>query len=306
MTFEKIDSKDIPHDTSEICLFVATRNNESIMPEFFRHYKNLGVDRFFVIDNMSVDGTVKFLLDQENTHVFRTDEPYRIKNQNWNRWANRLKKHTMGNWCVIVDSDEFLIYPYCETHTLKEFTSYLDKEGSTSVRGRLIDMYSSLPVKDAILKKGQNIFKVLSYFDYPCKKKNSPRMRAIKQTKKRKRGRRGRARMRGIRLNKTPLFKCTPNTIIKSGHHSIWHQKASQTVSCGILHFKYTAEYIFHLIIESKRQVYYGKASIKKKMLEVFRKNINFSFFCLKSKKYEDSKQLIDLGIIKMEGEYGH
>ena len=304
MAFEKIDSKNIPLDPSEICLFVATRNNEIIMPAFFKHYRGLGVDRFFVIDNMSTDGTVKFLLKQKSTHVFSTDEPYRKQGagqkNNWNRWANRLKKYVIGNWCVVADSDEFLIYPHCETHSLKEFTAYLDKEGSTAIRGRLMDMYSKYPVKDTIYKKGQDIFEVLPYFDYPCRRVKSPRVRAMKRIKG---GGRGKAL---VRLNKCPLFKCSPSTVIKSGHHTVGKVRISPTASAAVLHFKYTSDYLFHLTVESSRGVYYNNALIKRQMLKVFRKNPNFSFFFARSKKYQDSKQLLDLGFARMEGEYEH
>jgi hypothetical protein len=100
--FNRLDTKTIPNDPSEICLFVATKNNETIMPAFFQHYRSIGVDRFFVIDNMSEDGTIDFLLGEDQTHVFQTDAPYRVgkrgHSNNWNRWANELKEYTMGNW----------------------------------------------------------------------------------------------------------------------------------------------------------------------------------------------------------------
>jgi len=287
--FNRLDKNKILKDPSEICLFVATRNNETLMPAFFEHHRKIGVDRFFVIDNMSSDGTIDFLLKQENTHIFQTNAPYRVKqgkrSVNWNRWANELREYTMGNWCIVVDSDEFFIYTGYEDIGVKELVKHLDEEGSTGMRGYLIDMYSKCPVKDAIYKKGENIFDVLQYFDFPLDRKHNPRLRAMGNKK-------------AIRLNKYPLFKCSKTSVIGAGHHDIYGCKVSSTVRGGVLHFKFTSDYVDHLKVESARGVYYGKSKIKRRMLKKLSGNGEFSFYGDMSLKYINSEQLVELGIM--------
>src|SRR5689334_2342449 len=75
----RVDKKPVPAGKNEIRLFVAARNERLRFPYFLKYYRELGVDRFFVIDNGSTDGTVPLLTAEPDVHVFRTDAAFRFK-----------------------------------------------------------------------------------------------------------------------------------------------------------------------------------------------------------------------------------
>ncbi len=73
-----VDGKPIPDVSGEIRLLTKCRNESLRLPAFLRHYRQLGVHRFFVADNASTDGTTtEYLTQQPDVHVFRTDQSFR-------------------------------------------------------------------------------------------------------------------------------------------------------------------------------------------------------------------------------------
>jgi len=65
---------------------------------------------------------------QPDVSVWRTEASYKAAAFGM-RWCNDLlRRHGHGRWCVCVDPDEFLVYPYMETRSLPSLTSFLDEE----------------------------------------------------------------------------------------------------------------------------------------------------------------------------------
>lgn len=54
----------LPRHSHEILLFSKCRNESLRLPAFLRHYRNLGVNRFFIVDNESTDGSTEYLVTQ--------------------------------------------------------------------------------------------------------------------------------------------------------------------------------------------------------------------------------------------------
>lgn len=102
------DEKPAP---GEICLVAVVRNEADIAPAFLKHYRALGVDRFFIIDNDSDDGTRDLFTGHPDVSLFHTRESYR-ENLCGLNWANDVADHyCAGHWTVMVDADEFLVLP---------------------------------------------------------------------------------------------------------------------------------------------------------------------------------------------------
>jgi len=165
LKMKRIDSLSIPNSPDEIRLFTRVRNESLRLPYFIKYYKKMGVDRFFIIDNDSTDGTVPFLLSQKNTHVFRTKESYKkaIGGHNWLEIL--LSKYGKGHWCLVVDVDEILIYSHYEKVSIRDLCNYLDKEGSTALSCLLLDMYANKPIRLAQYNRGDNPLPSFPYFD---------------------------------------------------------------------------------------------------------------------------------------------
>ena len=58
-TIKNLGSRNLIPERKEIRLFAIMRNESLRLPYFLEYYKNLGVDRFFLIDNNSTDGSVQ-------------------------------------------------------------------------------------------------------------------------------------------------------------------------------------------------------------------------------------------------------
>jgi hypothetical protein len=93
---------------------------------FFQHYRAMGVDRFYIVDNESSDGTTEYLASQPDVHLFRTTDRYG-ESGSGTAWMNALlAEFGVGCWCVTVDIDELLIFPGSEQTPLRRLTAHLD------------------------------------------------------------------------------------------------------------------------------------------------------------------------------------
>ena len=163
---KRLDSRQILHVVGEIRAFVAVRNEKQRLSCFLKHYRDLGVDRFFFADNLSNDGTVDYLLGQSDCHVFSAPGSYFAENVEPPKWTNALANvFGDGYWCVTVDADELLVYPHSSTVKLKDFCAFLDRENSPAVAGPMIDMYGPGPVAATRFTEGKHFLDSCPYFD---------------------------------------------------------------------------------------------------------------------------------------------
>ena len=94
----------------------------------FQHYRAMGVDRFYIVDNESTDGTTDYLTTQPDLHLFRTKDSYSGSGSG-TAWMNTLlAEFGVGCWCVTVDIG-FLIFPGSEQVSLRTLTAHLDERG---------------------------------------------------------------------------------------------------------------------------------------------------------------------------------
>lgn len=159
----RLDSKEIISDTSEIRVVCKLRNELIRLPYFIDFYRKMGIDRFFFIDNGSTDGTTEYLLKQPDCHVFHTTDPFA---EGFVNWQNRvLDLYGTGHWCLVLDADEFFVYPHCEKLKLREFCNFLDKEGCAGLYTLMIDMYGKGNLSQAVYKSGTSPLDVCPYHD---------------------------------------------------------------------------------------------------------------------------------------------
>src|SRR5215470_1266946 len=105
----KIDARPIPQ-RRELRAFLAIRDEIARLPDVLRHHRELGIDRFFVVDNGSVDGSFEFLQDQPDVHVYRTMESYPASRLGLT-WMQELMDEYSTYWSLLIDADELFIYP---------------------------------------------------------------------------------------------------------------------------------------------------------------------------------------------------
>ena len=130
----RLDARPIPIRPDEIRCFATIRNEALRLPYFLDYHRGLGVDRFFVVDNASEDGSSEYLLSQDDVHVFFTDDSY-AASQCGVGWLNELlNTHAVGQWALTLDADELLVYPLSERVGVHRLTSFLDPVSSSRTR----------------------------------------------------------------------------------------------------------------------------------------------------------------------------
>ena len=95
----------------KILLFSCFRNERAFAPWFLDYYRALGVEWFFIVDNLSTDKTVEYLTAQKDVTVFASGDHY-LQTGSGARWVNELlRRYGEDNWCLHVDADEQLVLP---------------------------------------------------------------------------------------------------------------------------------------------------------------------------------------------------
>ncbi len=150
---------------SDLLLFCTVRNERSRLPYFLDYYRTIGIAHFLIVDNGSDDGTGAFLAAQPDVSAWSTTASYRRARYgtDWMNWL--LARHGHGHWCLTVDADEFLVYPFCDTRPLAALTDWLDAGGVRSFSAMLIDMYPKTPIGAEPCAEGRNPFEIAGWFD---------------------------------------------------------------------------------------------------------------------------------------------
>lgn len=119
--------------------------------------------RFFIVDNDSQDGTTKFLREQPGCCVFHTTGSYAATRAGLG-WLNPLiNQYGDGDWIILADADEILVYPHCEQANLTELCAWLDCRGYQGVFALLLDMYSNRSLHAVNYRRGENFLNACNW-----------------------------------------------------------------------------------------------------------------------------------------------
>lgn len=105
-----------------ILAFVTIRNEGVRLPYFLTHHRKLGVEHFLIVDNDSDDGSRDWLAGQADVSLWVTGHGYKQARfgLDWLTWLQR--RHGHGHWCLTLDADEIMVYPYWESRNLRALT----------------------------------------------------------------------------------------------------------------------------------------------------------------------------------------
>ena len=139
---ERRDGNLLPPAGDEIRLYTVVRNELWRLQWFVSYYRKLGVDRFFFVDNDSSDGSLAWLLEQPDVHVFHAGGSY-AEAASGTVWLNQLvREHSPSGWQLYVDVDEALVFADVENHGLRGLTEYMERKGHDLAAGQMVDMFS--------------------------------------------------------------------------------------------------------------------------------------------------------------------
>jgi hypothetical protein len=145
--------------------FATIRNEMARLPFFLDHYRRLGVGHFLIVDNASDDGSAAYLAAQPDVSVWTTKASYRLSRfgMDWLGWL--LWQYGHGHWCLTVDADELLTYPYADSRDLHDLTAHLTAKGHDSLGAIMLELYPKGPIADIRHKPGSDPLQVLQWFD---------------------------------------------------------------------------------------------------------------------------------------------
>jgi hypothetical protein len=299
-TFIARSQGDLTLKFSDIPLFCVERNEMVRLPFFLDYYRKLGVTKFIFIDNNSHDGSLEFLLQQPDCYVFWTNDSYNQSGHGLT-WLNYLINQSGilhdSQWYIIADVDEFLVYPNCEIRSLKTLIAYLNTTDAEAVPSFMLDMYP----KD-LENSYPNFLEEHIYFynNYQIfYQVESPYIQPSG----------------GIRSHifdehnsyyvKTALFKKIdqPIYLISSTHQTT--PFLTSNLITTFLHYKFAGDFELYTKSEINNKQHSGGGSRYRIYHNWITNNPDTNFIDLdKTTKYQNSQQLVDLGLIKTTEEW--
>lgn len=148
-----------------ILLFSTVRNERIRLPFFLQYYRDLGINHFLIVDNDSTDGTREYLAAQPDVSLWHSAKSYKRARFgiDWINWL--MLRYAHNHWCLVVDPDEFFVYPFCDTRPLRALTDWLDSSSIKSFSAMLLDMYPKGPFDLIPYHEGEDPLKIAPYFD---------------------------------------------------------------------------------------------------------------------------------------------
>lgn len=297
-------------EKTDILSFTTLRNERIRLPYFLDYYRELGVGHFFFVDNDSDDGGREYLCEQPDVSLWTTSASYK-KSSFGIDWLNGLKrKHAHDHWVLVVDVDEFLIYPYFDTRPLPALVDWLEADGRQSFGAMMLDMYSKGDIAQNHYVEGADPIKSLPWFDagnYYISHdawydnlwiQGGPRMREFFADDP----------ASAPALNKTPLVKWKRGHAYISSTHSllprrlnrIFDREGGERTSGCLLHAKFLSVFAEKAAEEIVRGQHY--ANSREYLAYQKSTETGQQLWTPNSTEYEGWKQLEQIGLISTGG----
>ncbi len=290
----------------DILVFCTQRNERVRLPFFLDYYRRMGIGHFVFVDNDSTDGSLDYLADQGDVSVWYTRASYKRARfgADWLNWLQR--RHAHGHWTLVVDPDEFLVYPFCDTRPLRALTDWLDASSIKSFSAMLLDMYPKGRLDDQPYAEGRDPIEIAAWFDsgnYTLKKnrlfgnlwiQGGPRSRAFFADEP----------DRAPALNKIPLVKwdrrytyvSSTHMLLPRGLNQVYDEWGGEKASGMLLHAKFLDTFTVKAAEELERGQHYA-GSVEYKAYAASLAD-DPDLWCKWSEKYINWRQLEILGLM--------
>ncbi|MEO1640308.1 MAG: glycosyltransferase family 2 protein [Pseudomonadota bacterium] len=293
-------------EPDNILLFCTFRDEDVRLPYFLDYYRKLGVNHFLLVDNDSSDGGGDYAAAEPDVSVWRAKGAYGEARYGVD-WLTYLQgKYADGHWALTVDVDEFFVYPFCDTRSLRALADWLDASQVRSFGAMLLDMYPKGPVGETAYQRGDDPFAHAGWFDpgnYTMTRnalmknlwiQGGPRARAFFAGKPRQ----------APALNKIPFVKWRkPYAYVSSTHmmlprglNLVYDQQGGEKTSGILLHAKFLNTFGEKAQEEAARAEHYKAGREYKSYAE--RHGADPDLWCQWSERYLNWRQLEVLGLM--------
>ncbi|MBY6200998.1 glycosyltransferase family 2 protein [Maritalea mobilis] len=275
----------------DVLLFMTVFNGIEFLDWFFDHYRRLGVDHFFVVDNGSTDGSFEWLAAQGDVSLFRQTGSFR-QSACGLTWVNHLiRRFGVGHWCFYVDVDEAFVFPGMEIgRTLADLLSYADAQGWRSIPAMMLDIYP----EDLSAGAGENPFERSRYIDrdYLSFANEVPPYHFVQG------GIRARLSGRSLMMTKAPLVRPDRDFCFLANNHQHSHVPVAD-LSGALLHYKFIGDLLARVDEAIERDEHFMGARFYKALQSPLRasrgKDVLLSEHTV---AYEGPAQLVEMGLM--------
>lgn len=293
---------------SDILAFTTLRNERVRLPYFLEYYRAQGVSQFLMVDNGSDDGSAEYLSTQPDVSLWSTPHSYRRARfgADWLTWLQMRFGHE--HWCLSVDVDEFLVYPFCETRPLSALTDWMDASRLRALPAMLLDLYPRKTLDTATYAEGQNPLDVACWFDsgnYTISRnplmnnlwiQGGPRARMFFSDRPEA----------APALNKTPLVKWkrgyvyvdSTHMLLPRGLNQVYETNGGERISGCLLHTKFLDTFVEKSAEEIVRQEHYAQSREYRAYAEKLQADGAPSLWTDMSERYVGWRQLEILGLL--------
>jgi Glycosyl transferase family 2 len=278
-------------------LFAVVRNEMLRLPRFLAYYRERGIDRFFIVENNSTDGTASYLAEQKDVCLYQTRESF-VKKEAW--LDILLRRHGSGQWCLVVDADELLDYPDSNRLDIPDICDYLQSRSENALHAVLLDLYPGTSLEEVEYEPGTDYFKWVWYFDPPEDMNKVPRAfyKGSGLNYRFEGGLRKRVFGLGSCCSKFPLFRFRSGMFLRDGQHYL--EGARISALRGVLyHFKYLQDFAPRVWEEVDRaQHWKGAQEYKAYARELTENKGATRFLNERSIRFEDVEQIESLRVV--------
>lgn len=277
------------NDLIAICI---AKNDLIKIKKFITYHRNLGIDKFVILDNDSTDGSVEWLSNQDDVIVMQTKMPYTTNRREG--WINRIIAHYGDErWYFVADSDELLDYNNSENMTIKDVINFYKKNNIIRGRALMLDMYATAPYYSK--GKLENFYEECKFFDkdtyYSSPRKyidlvcGGPRERIFNEAPW---------------LTKYPLFYFRKQDV-ECKSHFLFPFKENLNSECNIVlkHYKFQpGEYEKYKKIAESGNYFKGSRQYKN-YVKVWENMKELNFLCDSTFEYKNSNSLDEINVYK-------
>ena len=284
--------KNVEVTKSDLIAICIAKNDLIKIKKFITYHRNLGIDKFVILDNDSTDGSLEWLSKQDDVVLMQTKIPYTTNRREG--WVNRIIAHYGDErWYFVADSDELLDYNNSENMTIKDVINFYKKNGIVRGRAVMIDMYATAPYYSK--GKLENFYEECKFFDsdtyYSSPRRyinlvcGGPRERVFKEAPW---------------LTKYPLFYFRKQDV-ECKSHFLFPFKKNLNTECNIVlkHYKFQpSEYEKYKKIAEDGNYFKGSKQYKN-YVKVWKKMKELNFMCDSTLEYKNSNSLAKINVYK-------